>query len=99
MPGMDERLQAAADAFQRCIEDRDRETAESVLHDDYALVLVHPSPAVMPVPGFAIKLLYGGMAKLVVEGQYARPRRTLDLGYEFRHPDLDEALRSALRDT
>jgi hypothetical protein len=48
MPGMDERLQAAADAFQRCIEDRDRETAESVLHDDYALVLVHPSPAVMP---------------------------------------------------
>jgi uncharacterized protein len=53
-------------------------------------------PAVAPVPGFAIRLLYGGMAKLVVEGQYARPRRTLDLGYEFRHPDLDEALRSAL---
>jgi uncharacterized protein len=53
-------------------------------------------PAVTPVPGFAIRLLYGGMAKLVVEGQYARPRRTLDLGYEFRHPDLDEALRSAL---
>jgi uncharacterized protein (TIGR01777 family) len=54
-------------------------------------------PALVPVPGFAIKLLYGGMAKLVVEGQYARPRRTLDLGYEFRHPELDEALRSALR--
>jgi uncharacterized protein (TIGR01777 family) len=53
-------------------------------------------PAVAPIPGFAIRLLYGGMAKLVVEGQYARPRRTLDLGYEFRHPDLDEALRSAL---
>jgi hypothetical protein len=53
-------------------------------------------PAVAPVPGFAVELLYGGMAKLVVEGQNARPRRTLDLGYEFRHPDLDEALRSAL---
>jgi uncharacterized protein (TIGR01777 family) len=53
-------------------------------------------PAFAPVPSFAIKLLYGGMAKLVLEGQYARPRRTLDLGYEFRHPDLDEALRSAL---
>jgi uncharacterized protein (TIGR01777 family) len=53
-------------------------------------------PAVTPVPGFAIELLYGGMAKLVIEGQYARPRRTLDLGYEFRHPDLDGALRSAL---
>jgi uncharacterized protein (TIGR01777 family) len=54
-------------------------------------------PAIAPVPGFAIKLLYGGMAKLVIEGQYARPRRTLDLGYEFRHPDLDEALRAALQ--
>jgi hypothetical protein len=53
-------------------------------------------PAFAPVPAFAIKLLYGGMAKLVVEGQYARPRRTLDLGYEFRHPDLEEALHSAL---
>jgi NAD dependent epimerase/dehydratase family enzyme len=25
------------------------------------------------------------------------PWRALDLGYEFRHPDLGEALRSALR--
>jgi uncharacterized protein (TIGR01777 family) len=54
-------------------------------------------PALAPVPGFALKLLYGGMAQLVLEGQYARPRRTLELGYEFRHPDLDEALRSALQ--
>jgi uncharacterized protein (TIGR01777 family) len=54
-------------------------------------------PAIAPIPAFAIRLLYGGMAKLVVEGQYARPRRTLDLGYRHRHPDLDEALRSALQ--
>jgi uncharacterized protein len=56
-------------------------------------------PALLPVPGFAIKALYGGMAKLVIEGQRALPRRPLELGYEFRHADLDEALRSALRDT
>ena len=56
-------------------------------------------PAIAPVPAFALRLLYGGMAKLVVEGQRALPRRALDLGYQFRHPDLDEALRSALRDT
>lgn len=54
-------------------------------------------PAIAPVPGLAVRLLYGGMAKLVIEGQYARPRRTLDLGYEFRHTDLDEALRAALQ--
>jgi hypothetical protein len=54
-------------------------------------------PAIAPVPGFAIKALYGGMAKLVIEGQRALPRRTLELGYDFKHPDLDEALRSALQ--
>ena len=56
-------------------------------------------PAIVPVPAFALKLLYGGMSKLVLEGQNAVPRRTLELGYRFRHPDLDEALRSALSDT
>jgi uncharacterized protein (TIGR01777 family) len=56
-------------------------------------------PAIAPVPAFAIKALYGGMAKLVIEGQNALPRRTLELGYRFRHPDLDEALRSALTTT
>jgi len=56
-------------------------------------------PAFVPVPGFAIRLLYGGMAKLVVEGQNALPRRTIELGYTHQHPDLDEALRSALDTT
>ena len=56
-------------------------------------------PAIVPVPGFALKLLYGGMSKLVLEGQNARPRRTLELGYRHAHPDLDEALRSVLRNT
>lgn len=53
-------------------------------------------PAVMPVPAFAIKALYGDMAKVVIEGQHAMPRRTRELGYEYRHPELDEALRAAL---
>ena len=56
-------------------------------------------PAIVPVPAFALKILYGGMSKLVLEGQNAVPRRTLELGYRFRHPELDEALRSALRET
>jgi uncharacterized protein (TIGR01777 family) len=56
-------------------------------------------PAIMPVPGFALRLLYGGMAMLVTDGQYAVPRRATELGYRHEHPQLDEALRSALRDT
>ena len=54
-------------------------------------------PAVAPVPGFAVKLLYGEMATLVIGGQRAVPRRALEHGYEFRHPELDEALRAVLR--
>lgn len=53
-------------------------------------------PAVAPVPAFAIRLLYGEMAEIVTEGQRAVPERTLELGYRFRHPDLDAALADAV---
>jgi uncharacterized protein (TIGR01777 family) len=53
-------------------------------------------PAIMPVPPVALKLLYGEMAEIVLGGQRAVPERLLALGYEFRHPDLDAALRDAL---
>ena len=53
-------------------------------------------PAVLPIPGAALRALYGGMAELVTEGQRAVPRRALELGYRFRHADLDETLRAAL---
>jgi uncharacterized protein len=53
-------------------------------------------PAVMPVPGFAIKLLYGEMATIVTTGARVEPKRLLELGYEFRQPELDEALAAAV---
>jgi uncharacterized protein (TIGR01777 family) len=54
-------------------------------------------PALAPVPALAIQALYGDMAVIVTKGQNAVPRRTVELGYQHAHPDLDEALRSALR--
>jgi uncharacterized protein (TIGR01777 family) len=55
-------------------------------------------PAFMPVPKFAVSALRGGeLADAVAGGARVLPRRALDGGYEFRHPDLDEALTSALR--
>jgi uncharacterized protein (TIGR01777 family) len=55
-------------------------------------------PAVFPVPKLAVAALRGReLADAVAGGARVLPRRALDLGYEFRHPDLDEALRSALR--
>jgi uncharacterized protein (TIGR01777 family) len=54
-------------------------------------------PAFMPVPKFAVAALRGGeLADAVAGGARVVPRRALDLGYEFRHRDLDEAMRSAL---
>lgn len=54
-------------------------------------------PALAPVPAFAIRLLYGEMAEIVTKGQNAVPQRTRELGYRHLHPQLDEALHSALR--
>jgi ketosteroid isomerase-like protein len=44
---MDERIDDAMVAFQGCIERRDRAAAEQVLDEDFALVLVEPTRAVM----------------------------------------------------
>lgn len=53
-------------------------------------------PAVMPVPGFALKAMYGEMSTIVTTGVRAEPAALLKLGYRFKHPDLDEALRATL---
>src|SRR5215216_1782831 len=56
-------------------------------------------PAIAPVPELALRVLYGEMADIVVYGQRAVPERAQALGFRFAHPDLDEALRSALSHT
>jgi uncharacterized protein (TIGR01777 family) len=53
-------------------------------------------PAVAPIPGAAIRLLYGDMAEIVTKGQRVVPKRTIALGYTFQHADLDEALEAAV---
>jgi uncharacterized protein len=53
-------------------------------------------PAFLPVPGFALRLLYGEMSGIVTTGQRAIPKRLLDLGFEFRHPEIGPALSEVL---
>jgi uncharacterized protein (TIGR01777 family) len=73
-------------------------TAEPVTNRElsHALGRALGRPAVLPVPGVALRALYGGMAEIVTQGRRARPARARELGFEYRHPELDEALRSAL---
>jgi uncharacterized protein len=52
-------------------------------------------PAFAPVPALAVKTLYGEMASIVTTGQRAIPARLQELGYEFRRPELEQALREA----
>jgi uncharacterized protein (TIGR01777 family) len=54
-------------------------------------------PASMPVPGLALDLKFGReFGQILRGGQRVMPRRTMDLGYRFRHPDLEEALADLL---
>jgi len=53
-------------------------------------------PAAMPVPALALRALYGEMAQIVTTGVRAVPAKALVLGYQFAHPQLEEALRDTL---
>ncbi|HET9094182.1 MAG TPA: TIGR01777 family oxidoreductase [Solirubrobacteraceae bacterium] len=53
-------------------------------------------PAVLPVPGLALRLLYGEMSVIVTTGQRAVPRRLEQLGFTFRHREIEAALRDVL---
>jgi len=54
-------------------------------------------PAILPVPGLALSLMFGGeFAQVLKGGQRVMPKRALELGYEFRHTDIDEALADLL---
>jgi hypothetical protein len=53
-------------------------------------------PAVFRVPKFALRLALGEMAELALTGQRAVPRALEALGFRFRFPQLEAALRDLL---
>jgi uncharacterized protein (TIGR01777 family) len=62
-----------------------------------ALGRVLGRPAVVRVPGLALNAVLGReLAETVKGGQRVLPRRPLDLGFEFRFPELEPALRDLL---
>ena len=61
-----------------------------------ALGRVLHRPALVPVPAFALNLLFGEMSSVLTASQRMVPRRALRLGYGFRYAKLDEALRAVL---
>ena len=57
-------------------------------------VLYRPSWA--PVPAFALRVLLGEMADVVLTGQKVLPAKAQELGYTFKYTDLAAALRASL---
>ncbi|MDQ3799221.1 MAG: TIGR01777 family oxidoreductase [Acidobacteriota bacterium] len=54
-------------------------------------------PAILPVPEFAIKLMFGEMGEtLLLQGARVLPERLLENGFEFKFPNLEEAMKSVL---
>ena len=53
-------------------------------------------PAVLPMPGFALRLIVGEMAEILLSGQRVLPQRSLDQGFRFRFPTLAAALADVL---
>lgn len=52
-------------------------------------------PAVMPVPKLVLKARFGSeLGEVLTGGQRAIPRRALDGGFEFAHPEVEPAFRS-----
>ncbi len=70
----------------------------AVPQQDFARQLAHAlgKPAFMPMPGFALKLLFGEGANLLLEGQNVQPKRLLDAGFRFQYPQLPDALNAIL---
>ena len=52
-------------------------------------------PAVLPIPGLAVEVKFGReFGKVAQGGQRVLPKRTEELGYAFKYPEIDGALRN-----
>jgi uncharacterized protein (TIGR01777 family) len=53
-------------------------------------------PAVFAVPAPVLRIAVGEVADVLLTGQRVEPRRARELGFQFRFPDVDSALRDVV---
>ncbi|MBN1218235.1 MAG: TIGR01777 family oxidoreductase [Anaerolineae bacterium] len=73
-------------------------TPNPLSNADFVRVLgrIMARPAMLPVPAFLLKLLFGEMSTVLLTGQRAVPQRLQELGFRFQFPDAEAALRDLL---
>jgi len=71
---------------------------EPVTNEQFAATLGHVlrRPHLLRAPAFALRLVLGEMADVVLTGQRAVPAKALSLGFRFRCASLETALRDLL---
>jgi uncharacterized protein (TIGR01777 family) len=69
-----------------------------VRNDEFTaeLASVLHRPALFPVPGLALRVLFGEMSDVLLSSQRVLPRAAEGLGFQFRYPTLRAALRQIL---
>jgi hypothetical protein len=72
---------------------------QPIRNRDFSRILgkVLRRPSFIPVPGFALRLVFGEKASFLTGSQKQAPRRLLDLGFSFQYPDAESAVRDTLR--
>jgi NAD dependent epimerase/dehydratase family enzyme len=54
-------------------------------------------PTLIPMPSFLVRALFGQMGEeMLLGGVVACPKKLMDGGFVFEHPNIDAALQSAL---
>lgn len=72
---------------------------EPVTNADFTKALARAlrRPAILPMPAFAVKLLFGEMGRAaLLASARVRPTRLLEGGFEFRFPELDAVFKQEL---
>ena len=65
-----------------------------------ALGKVIGRPTILPLPGFAVSLLFGEMGdEMLLGGVRAKPSKLLQSGFQFQHPTIEQALQSATNES
>ena len=62
----------------------------------HVLGRVMKRPAFLPIPGFFFKIIFGEVATILLEGQRVIPKHLLEMGYQFKFPDAELALKDLL---
>ncbi|MCH9628026.1 MAG: Epimerase family protein [Chlamydiales bacterium] len=60
----------------------------------FAALLHRPAP--MPIPKFALSMLFGSGAEVFLASTHVRPECLLEKGFRFHYPELEEALKKYL---